>query len=262
MRRFPAGVARGHRGRRRAAVRASPSARSSRCRSSRARRRLDRAAVVDATSRCATPDGSRSACSPATRTALAQHFARSVPPLVAWDGVAAARVELPEPLHRRRARLARVPPSPSTTSATTRSSSARSTRSSSAATGAALALRPRRVRAGVIDAVVFDLDGVLLDSEQLWDEVREELARERGGRWHDGRAAGHDGHELAGVVALHARRASGCAEPPEEINRLVVERMLARYRREPAAAPGRGRGGRAAGARGGRSGWRRRRTGR
>ena len=36
-----------------------------------------------------------------------------------------------------------------------------------------------------IEAVVFDLDGVLVDSEHLWDEVREELARERGGRWHD-----------------------------------------------------------------------------
>ena len=33
--------------------------------------------------------------------------------------------------------------------------------------------------------VVFDLDGVLVDSERLWDEVREQLARERGGRWHD-----------------------------------------------------------------------------
>ena len=42
----------------------------------------------------------------------------------------------------------------------------------------------RRPRADV-DAVVFDLDGVLLDSEHVWDEVREELARERGGRWHE-----------------------------------------------------------------------------
>jgi beta-phosphoglucomutase-like phosphatase (HAD superfamily) len=37
----------------------------------------------------------------------------------------------------------------------------------------------------VIEAVVFDLDGLLLDSEQVWDSAREELARERGGRWHD-----------------------------------------------------------------------------
>jgi len=38
----------------------------------------------------------------------------------------------------------------------------------------------------VTDAVVFDLDGVLLDSEQVWDEVRELLVRERGARWHEG----------------------------------------------------------------------------
>jgi len=32
------------------------------------------------------------------------------------------------------------------------------------------------------EAVVFDLDGVLLESEQVWDEVREQLTSERGGR--------------------------------------------------------------------------------
>lgn len=38
----------------------------------------------------------------------------------------------------------------------------------------------------MIEAVVFHLDGVLIDSEQVWDGVREELARERGGSWHAG----------------------------------------------------------------------------
>jgi HAD superfamily hydrolase (TIGR01509 family) len=32
-------------------------------------------------------------------------------------------------------------------------------------------------------AVVFDLDGVLIDSEQVWDAVRRQLVAERGGRW-------------------------------------------------------------------------------
>ena len=36
------------------------------------------------------------------------------------------------------------------------------------------------------EAVVFDLVGVLLDSEQVWDEVREQLVKERGGRRHEG----------------------------------------------------------------------------
>jgi HAD superfamily hydrolase (TIGR01509 family) len=37
----------------------------------------------------------------------------------------------------------------------------------------------------VTRALVFDLDGVLLDSEQVWNEAKEQLVRERGGRWRD-----------------------------------------------------------------------------
>jgi HAD superfamily hydrolase (TIGR01509 family) len=83
----------------------------------------------------------------------------------------------------------------------------------------------------VIEAVVFDLDGVILDSEELWDEVRESLARERGGRWHEGAQAdmmGMSSREWS--VYMHER--IGLPEPPEEINGEVVRRMLERYRRE------------------------------
>jgi HAD superfamily hydrolase (TIGR01509 family) len=81
----------------------------------------------------------------------------------------------------------------------------------------------------VIDAVVFDLDGLLIDTEQVWDEVRERLARERGGRWHD-RAQ----QDMMGMSSKEWTRYMHeelrVPDPPEEINRLVVERMQERYR--------------------------------
>ena len=69
---------------------------------------------------------------------------------------------------------------------------------------AAAPLSGSPVPASVIDAVIFDLDGVLIDSEQVWDTAREQLVRERGGPLARPRAAGHDGHELERVVAVHA----------------------------------------------------------
>jgi HAD superfamily hydrolase (TIGR01509 family) len=81
----------------------------------------------------------------------------------------------------------------------------------------------------VIDAVVFDLDGLLLDTEQVWDEVREALTHERGGRWHDRAQA-----DMMGMSSTewshYMHETLGLAEPPEELNRLVVERMQGRYR--------------------------------
>lgn len=81
----------------------------------------------------------------------------------------------------------------------------------------------------VIAAVVFDLDGLLLDTEQVWDEVREGLVRERGGRWHDRAQA-----DMMGMSALEWSRYMhdelGLVEEPEEISAEVVRRMAARYR--------------------------------
>src|SRR6266498_385428 len=35
----------------------------------------------------------------------------------------------------------------------------------------------------VVDAVVFDLDGVLVDSEPVWEEVRRRYVADNGGQW-------------------------------------------------------------------------------
>lgn len=81
------------------------------------------------------------------------------------------------------------------------------------------------------EAVVFDLDGVLLDSEQIWDEVREQLVKERGGRWHEGAQT-----EMMGMSSVEWSRFMhdelGVPEPPKEISAEVVKRLEERYGRE------------------------------
>ena len=83
----------------------------------------------------------------------------------------------------------------------------------------------------MIEAVVFDLDGVLIDSEHVWAEVKEEVTRECGGRWSDRAQA-----DMMGMSSVEWSRymhdALGVPESPEEIDREVVRRMLERYAEE------------------------------
>ena len=89
----------------------------------------------------------------------------------------------------------------------------------------------------MIDAVVFDLDGLLLDTEQLWDEVREQLARERGGRWHDGAQRDMMGMSSA-EWSRYMHEVIGLRESPEQISAEVVRRLELRYREQLPLLPG------------------------
>ena len=89
----------------------------------------------------------------------------------------------------------------------------------------------------MIRAVVFDLDGVLIQSEEVWDAVRERYVTDRGGRYDDEvqRAMmGMSAPEWSTYLAEDA----GVPGPPEQINADVVERMLGAYRRELPLLPG------------------------
>jgi HAD superfamily hydrolase (TIGR01509 family) len=83
----------------------------------------------------------------------------------------------------------------------------------------------------VIGAVVFDLDGVIVDSEHVWDAAREALAREQGGRWHEN--AQRDMMGMSSVEwSRYMHEVIGLEDPPEEISAAVVRRLEAIYREE------------------------------
>jgi HAD superfamily hydrolase (TIGR01509 family) len=88
------------------------------------------------------------------------------------------------------------------------------------------------VAGGDVAAVVFDLDGVLIDSEPVWEQVRRDYVRRHGGSWLEdtqSRLMGMSTDEWAGYLAGEL----GVDQPPEEVAREVLERMGERYGQEP-----------------------------
>jgi len=89
----------------------------------------------------------------------------------------------------------------------------------------------------MVEAVIFDLDGVLIDSEPVWEEVRRELVDERGGRWlpdSQRRLMGMSTPEWSRYLATEV----GVDLPPDEVARTVIARMVDRYRSGLPLLPG------------------------
>jgi HAD superfamily hydrolase (TIGR01509 family) len=81
----------------------------------------------------------------------------------------------------------------------------------------------------VTDAVLFDLDGVLLDSEQTWDEARRSFATAHGGTWQEAATRTMMGMS-APEWSQYLHDDLGVGDPPAAISEGVAALVLAAYR--------------------------------
>jgi HAD superfamily hydrolase (TIGR01509 family) len=89
----------------------------------------------------------------------------------------------------------------------------------------------------MIEAVVFDMDGVLIDSEPVWEEVRRGLVAERGGRWRpdtQDRLMGMSTGEWSAYMSQDL----GVGLTPDEVAKAVIDAMAGRYAAHLPLMPG------------------------
>jgi HAD superfamily hydrolase (TIGR01509 family) len=89
----------------------------------------------------------------------------------------------------------------------------------------------------MVDAVIFDLDGVLVDSESVWDAARRAVVADSGGTWTETATRAMQGMSSS-EWSRYLHDELGVPLDPDEINRRVVERMLASYKRKVPLLPG------------------------
>jgi HAD superfamily hydrolase (TIGR01509 family) len=89
----------------------------------------------------------------------------------------------------------------------------------------------------MIRGVVFDLDGVLIDSEPVWEQVRRQVVAEHGGHW-----APDAQRRLMGMStgewARYLSEDLGVGLSPDQVAALVINEMAARYEKQLPLMPG------------------------
>ena len=88
-----------------------------------------------------------------------------------------------------------------------------------------------------IEAVVFDLDGVIIDTEEVWEEVRRAYVAEHGREFRPDSQDRMMGMST-GEWSRHLSVDVGVGRTPEIVAREVLERMAARYREALPLIPG------------------------
>jgi HAD superfamily hydrolase (TIGR01509 family) len=86
-------------------------------------------------------------------------------------------------------------------------------------------------------AVIFDLDGVLVESESAWDQARRDLVARVGGTWKREAARAMLGMSSP-EWSRYVRDELGVPMRPEDINAAVVENIDRRYREALPLIPG------------------------
>ena len=89
----------------------------------------------------------------------------------------------------------------------------------------------------MIEAVVFDLDGVLVDSEPVWEEVRREVVVAHGGHWApdaQDRLMGMSTAEWSAYLVTDL----GVRLSPSRVAEVVISAMAERYRSHLPLLPG------------------------
>lgn len=88
-----------------------------------------------------------------------------------------------------------------------------------------------------VKAIIFDLDGLLIDSEPVWDSARRQMAAEVGKTWNE-----DDHRAVMGVSsdewANYMIRRLALSVSPEEVQKEIINRMIAIYRKKVPYMPG------------------------